>query len=255
MQFFKRLARFIFSVYGFAVFLILMFFLFPFIVLASLFGEIKGGNAIYILCRFWADACLFCFGIRHRNIYDAPFEPGKSCIFVFNHSSYLDIPILLATFRRQPIRVLGKAEMSKVPVFGFIYRKAAVMVDRSDASHRAQSVSRLKAVLRKEISIVIAPEGTFNTTGKPLKLFYDGAFRIAIETQTPIRPAVFLDAFDRLSPHSIFSLNPGRSRSVFLPEIEVDKMDTIESLKLKVYQCMEDALIRHHASWITNTHE
>ena len=88
-----------------------------------------------------------------------------------------------------------------------------------------------------------------------MKFFYDGAFRIAIETQTPIRPAVFLDAFDRLSPHSIFSLNPGRSRSVFLPEIEVDKMDTIESLKLKVYQCMEDALMRHHASWITNTHE
>ena len=96
------------------------------------------------------------------------------------------------------------------------------MVDRSDADHRAKSVEMLKSILKKNISVAIAPEGTFNMTGKPLKEFYDGAFKIAIETQTPIKPVLFLDTYDRLNYHSVFSLTPGRSRSVFLEEISVN---------------------------------
>ncbi len=87
-----------------------------------------------------------------------------------------------------------------------------------NASNRARSVIKLKAVLKKNISVVIAPEGTFNMTDKPLKEFYDGAFRIAIETQTPIKPILFLDAYDRLNYKSIFSFTPGRSRAVYLEE-------------------------------------
>jgi 1-acyl-sn-glycerol-3-phosphate acyltransferase len=64
--------------------------------------------------------------------------------------------------------------MGKVPVFGFIYRKATVMVQRGSTEARAKSVMQLTSVLRKNISIVIAPEGTFNLTHKPLKEFYDG---------------------------------------------------------------------------------
>ena len=58
--------------------------------------------------------------------------------------------------------------MEKVPVFGFLYRNAVVMVDRSDAHKRAKSVMQLKSVIKKGISVVIAPEGTFNMTHHPL---------------------------------------------------------------------------------------
>ncbi|MEP7164043.1 MAG: lysophospholipid acyltransferase family protein [Ferruginibacter sp.] len=164
----------------------------------------------------------------------------------------MDIPILMKTFRKQPIRVLGKAEMAKVPIFGFIYKAAVVMVERSNPAKRALSVKTLKAVLKKNISIVIAPEGTFNMTGKPLKEFYDGAFRIAIETETSIKPVLFLDAYNRLNFKSIFSLTPGSSRSIFLEEINVKDTDLagVEELKQKVYDIMETALIRYNASWI-----
>ncbi|RYY70640.1 MAG: 1-acyl-sn-glycerol-3-phosphate acyltransferase [Chitinophagaceae bacterium] len=242
----------IFSIYAFATFLLLMFFLFPFIVIASFFGNERGGNIIYILCRFWSDACLFLWGIRHRNLYEVPHDPGHACIFVFNHISYIDIPILMAAFRHQHIRVLGKIEMTKIPIFGFIYRHAVVTVDRSDAAHRAKSVLTLKGMLRKNISVVLAPEGTFNMTKAPLKEFYDGAFRIAIETQTPIKPVVFLDAYDRLNYKSIFSMTPGRSRALYLAEITVAGLhisDT-EKLKQQVYNAMEAALIKYKASWI-----
>lgn len=252
MRYLIKGLQYIYSIYAFAVFLLLMFILFPFVVLASLFGKVRGGNIVYHICRFWADVAVFCWGIRHKNIYEAPHDPRHPVIFVFNHISYMDIPILLKAFRGQPIRVLGKAEMGKIPIFGFIYKAAVVMVERSNPAKRAQSVKTLKDVLKKNISIVIAPEGTFNMTGKPLKEFYDGAFRIAIETQTPIKPVLFLDMYDRLSYKSIFSLTPGKSRAVFLAGINVKDTDLAEELKQRVYNIMETELVKHKASWITD---
>ncbi len=229
-----------------------MFLVFPFIVLASLFGRQSGGNVIYILCRFWADTCLLLWGIRHKNHFEAPHRPDHACIFVFNHISYMDIPILMSAFRYQHIRVLGKSEMTKVPVFGFIYKNAVVSVDRTDAAHRAKSVLVLKSVLKKNISVVLAPEGTFNMTHHPLKEFYDGAFKIAIETQTPIKPVLFLDAYNRLNYKSIFSLTPGKSRAVYLAEVPVHeyKAEDTHLLKQKVYDIMEAGLIKYKAAWI-----
>jgi 1-acyl-sn-glycerol-3-phosphate acyltransferase len=254
MSHLKRFFQAVFSIYGFTVFILILFLVFPLVVLASLFGKVRGGNIIYILCTAWADLALLFWGIVHKNAYEAPHDPRHAVVFVFNHISYMDIPILLKTFRKQPIRVLGKAEMARIPIFGFMYGKAAILVDRSSNAARARSVGQLISILKKNISVVIAPEGTFNTTGKPLKEFYDGAFKIAIETQTPIKPVVFLDAYDRLSYKTIFSLSPGRSRAVFLPEVDVTglTMKDVPALNEKVYRIMEDALTRYKASWIVS---
>jgi 1-acyl-sn-glycerol-3-phosphate acyltransferase len=164
----------------------------------------------------------------------------------------MDIPVLMKAIRRQHFRILGKAELAKVPIFGFLYRNAVVMVDRSDPEKRAKSVRQLKSVINKGISVVIAPEGTFNTTHQPLKEFYDGAFRIAVETQTPIKPILLLDNYDRLSYKNIFSLTPGKTRAVFLPEVNVSglKADDASVLKEKVFRQMEERLIAYKASWI-----
>ncbi len=252
MKLVLRFIQVIYSLYAFVVFLSLMLGLFPFIVLASLLGKVKGGNLIFQICTFWARTCMLFWGIRHRNIFEAPHDFSKPAILVFNHISYMDIPVLMCAFRRQRIRVLGKAEMSRVPIFGFIYRNAVVTVDRSDMRHRARSVSVLKQVLRKNISIVIAPEGTFNMGSRPLKDFYDGAFRIAIDTQTPIKPVLLLDAYDRLHYRSIFSLTPGKSRAVFLQEVPVSGYGAADVGKLKqlVYERMEKGLEKYQASWI-----
>lgn len=207
---------------------------------------------IYRICQLWADIMMFCWGIRHTNLYEAPHDPGKPYVFVFNHVSYMDVPTILKTIRHQHFRVLGKAEMAKVPVFGFFYKNSVVMVERSNIEKRAASVKVLQRIITKGISVVIAPEGTFNTSAKPLKDFYDGAFKIAIETQTPIRPLLFLDTFDRLHHQSVFTLSPGRSRAVYLEEIKVDGLSNkdVPMLKEKVYRLMEQKLIDYRASWI-----
>lgn len=247
-----RLIQILFSIYAFLVFILIMLALFPFILLASFFGKITGGNVIYKICTLWADLAILCWGIRHKNYFKEEYDFSKPAIYVFNHISFVDIPILLKTFRHINIRILGKAEMTKIPVFGYIYKSAAVTVDRSSAANRARSVQVLTSVLKKNISIVLAPEGTFNTTHLPLKEFYDGAFKIALETNTVIRPLILLDTYDRLNYRSVFSLTPGKSRTIFLEEIPVNNftIDDVQLLKKLVYHKMEEAIINANATWI-----
>lgn len=243
--------RIVYCLWAIGWFLVLMLLVLPFVLVGSFFGKINGGNFIFRMCMIWGDCWFFLIGIWHRNIYEAPHDKKRHYIFVANHISYLDAPIIVKTMR-QSIRVLGKIEMARIPLFGFIYRNAIVTVDRSSAEARARSVRILKSVVNKNISIFLFPEGTFNMTGGPLKEFYDGAFRIAIETQTPIKPILFLHGYARMNYHSIFSLNPGISRSVYLDEVPVDGLTTrdVEMLKQKVYGIMANKLIEYKASWI-----
>jgi 1-acyl-sn-glycerol-3-phosphate acyltransferase len=118
------------------------------------------------------------------------------------------------------------------------------MVDRGNKEDRARSLVDLRRALDHGISILIFPEGTFNETEQPLKSFYNGAFRIAIETQTAILPVILLDAWDRMHHRHFFSLTPGKSRSVFLEPISVEglTLDDMEVLKQRVYDIMEKTL-------------
>jgi 1-acyl-sn-glycerol-3-phosphate acyltransferase len=226
-----------------------MFAVVPFVVVASLFGRMKGGNFIYKVCRIWGYLWYFLIGVRHKNIYEVPQNFSAQYIFVANHISYMDIPPIVMAIT-QPVRVLAKYELSKVPVFGFIYKSATVLVDRSNAERRSQSITEMRNFLSKHVSIFIFPEGTFNETGAPLKDFYDGAFRIAIETETPIKPVLFPDTVKRLHYSSIFSLTPGLSRVIFMDEVSVEglTMEDMPSLKQKVHKIMEDGLRKYTAN-------
>ncbi len=248
----KKVLQFGFSIYGFISFLAIMFLLLPFFIVAFLQKPVKGGNLIFTLSRIWADVFFFMTGIRHWTIYEEPHDKNTEYIFVSNHISYLDIPMMMKAIRGQNIRILGKAEMTRIPIFGSIYKRGTVSVDREDPHARIQSVKRLITFLHQKISVFICPEGTFNMTHKPLKNFYDGAFRIAIETQKPVRPILFLDTYDRLNYESIFSLNPGKCRSVYLAQTSTEglTMKDVAFLKEKIFKQMEGALIRYKAGWI-----
>jgi len=248
--------QWIYCVYAIILFVVIMLLIFPFAIAASFFGRIRGGNMIMRLCRIWADSWFFLIFIYFKKIYESPHDRKKSYIFVSNHISYLDAAIIPKAYR-QPIRPLGKVEMGKVPVFGFIYRKAIVTVNRGSAERRADSVRVLKSIIRKGISVLVFPEGTFNMTHQPLKEFYDGAFRVAIETQTPIKPVLVLDAYSRMNYQSVLSLNPGICRIVYLDEIPVDGLTVKDAVKLKekIYDLMERKLKEYGAAWISMNRE
>src|SRR5258708_836856 len=118
--------KFIFTIYALALFIIFMLLVFPLVLGASFFGKVKGGNFVYSFCRLWADIILPLWGIFHKNIFETPHDINKQYVFVVNHISYMDIPVILKAIRIQHFRVLGKYEISKIPVFGFIYKSSAV---------------------------------------------------------------------------------------------------------------------------------
>jgi 1-acyl-sn-glycerol-3-phosphate acyltransferase len=251
MRYLLKPFQWIYCIYAMILFVSIMLLIFPFVIIASFFGRIKGGNMIYRLCMLWADLWFPLVFIYFKRIYESPHDKKKPYIFVSNHISNLDAAIIVKAYR-QPIRPLGKAEMSKVPVFGFIYRNAIVTVDRGNAADRLKSVRILKSIINKGISVLVFPEGTFNMTPQPLKDFYDGAFRVAIETQTPVKPVLFLDAYDRLKYHHVFSLKPGRCRIVYLDEFSVEGLSIKDTTKLKekIYRIMSEKLREYNVSWI-----
>ena len=247
MKLIIKAIQFIYSIYAFVVFVAIMFLMLPVILVASAFG-IKGGNFLYRVCGAWAGLWYLFIFVKHKEIYEFSHDKNKQYIFVANHISYMDIPPLVLAIH-QPFRALGKYEMIKVPVFGWIYKAAVILVDRRDSETRARSVRALKAAVAKGISIFIFPEGTFNATKKPLKSFYDGAFRIAIETQTPIKPLLFIDTLKRLHYNNLFSLTTGLNRVIYLAEVSVDglTMNDLPILKQQVFDIMEAGLKRYDA--------
>jgi len=248
----RNLSSKLYTLYALVWFAFFTILAFPLVIIFSFFGKRRGGNMIWYMAKVWADIWYFLLGIHHENIFESSYDPEGNYIFLANHISYMDIPCLFKAIRKQPFRMLGKEEIKKIPIFGFIYSRCAVMVDRGSADRRAKSVRILKSLLKHHISIGIFPEGTFNETGKPLKTFYDGAFRIAIETKTPVKPILFLDNYSLMDYRSVLSLKHGKSRAVFLEEIPPDgySLKDISRYKQKVFEIMETKLKSYGAAWI-----
>jgi 1-acyl-sn-glycerol-3-phosphate acyltransferase len=250
----KQIARFfqyIYNIYACLLFICCVLILVPFLLISLALGRLNGGNFLNICVKGALDIWFTGVAIFRKRLPGHEPDCKRQYIFVANHISYLDA-LLLFHMVRQKKRILAKIEPSKVPVFGAIYRLATVMVDRSSPEARARSVNKLKAFLRKDISIVLFPEGTFNMTDEPLKDFYDGAFRIAIETQTPVKPFIFLDTYDRMYYKGLFTLQPGRCRMEFLPAVEVEGLTLADvgALKQTVFDLMDNALREHKVSWV-----
>ena len=216
---------------------------FPFIVLCSLGDDVAARKKIIGITRSCFSFWLWIIGMQLKAIGE---KPVGRYIYVANHTSYIDtiniVPAIDSHFR-----VLGKAGMTKIPFYGFLYKKIVILVERKSANSRAISMKQMWLQIKKEGSVFIFPEGTFNETKMPMKEFYNGAFRLAIKTQTPISPIVFPDAADRWHYSSWLKLWPGRNRAIYLDPIPVyglTKKD-VPMLQQKVYSLMEDALIKH----------
>lgn len=245
----RKVAAFLFLIWGFLVFISAMILVFPLIILMSvLFKKKKAQDIIFLFLKIWAwifsVLCFFPVRIRGRERLD----PDKACIYVCNHNSYLDaIAVVLAV--PGSFKPLGKIEMVKTPIFGMIYRRVVVLIDRKSQESRARSVEELKIDLSNGQSILIFPEGTMNRSDAPLSEFYDGAFRLAIETQTAIVPMVILNARKLLPRNKPLNIRPGVLECIFADRVEVTglKPDDLVDLKTRVYKCMEELIIDNRA--------
>ena len=150
----------------------------------------------------------------------------------------LDVP-MSAPFIPGPNQTIAKKEFTKVPLFGFYYARGSVLVDRKSDGSRRRSFEDMKAALRKGFHMCIFPEGTRNRSNDPLKPFFDGAFKLAVDTKTSVIPAVILHTKKAMPTHKVFYLMPHPLEIHFLPPISSEGLTTKE-LKDKVFQIMWD---------------
>lgn len=168
---------------------------------------------------------------------------GSSCVLVANHTSMSDIMLMLWV-SSDPFVFVGKKELSKIPVFGFFYKRVCILVDRSSAKSRTAVYKRAQRTLQQGLNVCIFPEGGVpDDESVILDSFKDGAFRLALEHQIPIVPMVFCDNKRRF-PYSLSKGSPGRMRVHLLPLMETKDKDLndLKELRAACFQVMWDGL-------------
>jgi 1-acyl-sn-glycerol-3-phosphate acyltransferase len=163
------------------------------------------------IARFWAKFVLFGMGFYYKIEAEQEIIPGKSYMFIANHTSMTDVMLmLLAT--KNPFVFVGKKELVKIPIFGFLFKRAAIMVDRDSPKSRAAVYNRAQKRIDQGLSICIFPEGIVpDDESVILAEFKNGAFNLAIDHKLPIVPMTFADNKERYS-YTIFSGSPGLMR-------------------------------------------
>jgi len=216
----------------------------PFIILSmGLFKEKTGRKISFSFLKFWALTFSILTFLWFSSKGKEKIDTSRAYIYIGNHGSFLDAVAIVICIP-QAFSPLGKIEMLKIPVFGWIYKRLVVMIDRSSRESRDQSIVELRNDLREGQSILIFPEGTMNKTDDLLAPFYDGAFRLAIETQTPILPFAILNSKAHLPRTEPLMLNPGIIKTRFGKVIEVEGLmpGDLEMLKQKAYTVIHEML-------------
>lgn len=165
----------------------------------------------FVMARIWARGILLGMGFRTKIEREQDFEKGKSYMLVANHTSMTDIMLMLIT-AQNPFVFVGKKELSKIPLFGFFYKRTCILVDRSSQKSRMEVFARAQKRLNQGLSICIFPEGGVPDESILLDEFKDGAFKLAIEHQIPIVPITFADNKERMS-YTFLSGSPGVMRA------------------------------------------
>jgi 1-acyl-sn-glycerol-3-phosphate acyltransferase len=232
----------IWAAYAVLLFLVLMTVSLPVLLFFMAFarGERALRNNIYYLHHVFTPLFLTLVGIRLKVEGRELLDRKQSYVIVGNHSSSLDFIVHGHAFPGV-FRFLAKQELQKIPVFGWVVKKMCLIVDRSSAMSRARSVVALKQHLAEGWSIFIYPEGSRNKSDDPIGPFYDGAFRIAIQTKAPLVVATILNMPNIASG---YNLRPGTVRIVWDEPIPTAGMtaENIPALKERVEQMMRERL-------------
>ena len=172
------------------------------------------------------------FGRRVVEVLDVQLEasgaeavPPRAVVYMSNHQSHLDIPMLYATLPSPTIRMLAKAELFRIPLWGRGLRAAEfIEVDRSNNGRAVQSIEQAARLLREGVSIYLAPEGTRSIDGRIGKL-KKGGFHLALETGAPIIPVAIRGTIDILPRGGRVMRSGQRVRVRIGPPIEVAGCD------------------------------
>lgn len=239
-----KLLRILHAAHAILVFAVLFVLFFPLLLVPIVWKRWYG--LVGVFNRWWARLFFTLSLFPHRVELRSELDKKKQYIFCANHFSYLDIPAM----GLNPVNAIfvGKNDMEKIPLFGFMYRKLHITVNRQSIRSRYTTVLRSLEAIDEGKSLVIFPEGGIVSDTPPqMARFKDGAFRMAIEKQIPIIPVTIPYNWIILPDSSYLPRH--RSLKVIFHEpilTEGVTLEDIEVLKGRTYEIIDAELKRHN---------
>jgi 1-acyl-sn-glycerol-3-phosphate acyltransferase len=231
----------IFTVWGGIVFVSsMLIFLFP-IWATGILPEPKRTAWVIRFCRMWMAIFFPLSGVRLTIKGRSVFKKGENYIVVCNHNSLMDVPLTSPGIPGAN-KTIAKIEMSKVPLFGIIYKRGSVLLDRKNDESRKASYNEMKQVLAQGMHMCIYPEGTRNKTNDPLKTFHDGAFKLSFDTGKKIIPCLIRGTRNMLPLDKTFFFWPGKASMEFLEAVDPKDFPDQLALKQYIFKLMWDKL-------------
>ena len=202
----------------------------------------KGQDYFIAVSRIWMWTWLRMVGCPATIKGKENFKKGHTYVVVYNHNALLDVP-LSAPFIPGGNKTIAKASFAKVPIFGWFYKRGSVLIDRGDNKSRLTSFEDMREVLRNNMHMCIYPEGTRNRTSEPLKPFYDGAFKLAIDTRKEVIPCIIFGTKKAMPVHKPFYLRPTKLQMHFLPAVPSEGLKA-PALKEKIFSIMQEYYLK-----------
>lgn len=196
----------------------------------------------YKFIRIWCFGMFFGMGFRYEliKLTAKKIEKDRQYVFISNHTSLMDVMLPCLLMPNHPLCYVGKKELVKIPIFGTIYKRICVMVDRSSAKSRAEVYRRCAERMKEGQSIVIFPEGGVpDDTTILLDSFKDGAFILSSKHKVPVAIFTFV-GLKEMFPFDNSKGHPGKVRVYFSDILE--PTNSAPELKTVAYQEIKKVL-------------
>lgn len=196
----------------------------------------------YFFIRLWCFGMFYGMGFRYEliNLTDKKIDKNQQYVFISNHTSIMDVMLPCILMPNHPLCYVGKKELVKIPIFGTVYKRICVMVDRTSARSRADVYRRCEERMEEGQSIVIFPEGGVpDDTSVLLDSFKDGAFILASKHQSPITVFTFV-GLKEMFPFNYSKGHPGKVKVYFNDIMQPDQ--SIPMLKAEAHSKMKNIL-------------
>jgi 1-acyl-sn-glycerol-3-phosphate acyltransferase len=182
-------------------------------------------------------------GVRVEPIGLDKLDPAQSYIFMSNHVSNLDPPILIPLIPRRS-SVMVKKELFRYPILGRAMRMGSLVpVDRGNRDAGIEAVRAAKQVIGQGLNMIIYVEGKRSFDGKLLP-FKKGPFYLAMECGVPVVPVTMVGSHEAM-PKGRFAIKPGVVKVIFHPPITPNEFGSRECLMEKVRNVIDRGLPQH----------
>ncbi len=242
MKIFKIIFWLLWRLWFYALVLIAIILLLPFL-LVCLIRE-KDYPRFFAVVRIWGKIVLYGTGFYPKIETEEAIDSHKNYIFVANHTSMIDIMLMLVVVKN-PFVFVGKKELAKIPIFSFFYKRTSILVDRASPDSRKAVYAAAQKRIDNGLSICIFPEGGVPDENIFLDDFKEGAFRLANQHKLDIKPITFGDNKMKFS-FTFFSGSMGKLRVKvhktirFLPDTTENRKQLKTTTRAVIYKQLED---------------